>query len=102
MSGEVEGVRQSREIWSSGPQGSSTKCIIPPIQRVLQQSSENKRMELLEAEEKWYHEHLTKYSPVSSSNIGVPAAMGSPIESAEGRSRRIRRLAAVSHFSQLY
>jgi hypothetical protein len=99
MSGEVEGVRQSREIWSSGPQGSSTKCIIPPIQRVLQQSSENKRMELLEAEEKWYHEHLTKYSPVS---IGVPAAMGSPIESAEGRSRRIRRLAAVSHFSQLY
>lgn len=56
-------------------------------------------MNLIENEERWYQEHLSKYSPVSNTNnIGVSAAIGNPAETTEGRSRRIRRLAAVSFY----
>lgn len=98
-SGEVEGVRQSRGNWEIANQTHGfrkKKYIIPPLGNGTLEVSENKRMGTIQAEESWYQEHLSKPLPSNATSIGVPAAVGSPVESPEGRSRRIRRLAAVS------
>lgn len=96
-SGEIEGVRQSRGNWQADCYGFQKKSyLVVPLSQGLLECTENRRAGLLESEENWYMDHLTK-CPVSGAAIGIPAALGSAVESPEGRSRRIRRLAAVSH-----
>lgn len=67
------------------------------MSKAILERCENKRSGLFEAEETWYLEHLTK-CPISGTTLGVPAAVGTPVESPEGRSRRIRRIAAVRNY----